>query len=118
MTRRITLIVAAVIAALILAAAVAYAGFGIGGKSQQAHPPCDELPSAAAVQDAIEQHSELTAQLEQAGPSVSVDVGRPCGGADQALVDVRYTGEQDKKKAEDVLTHADGFGVPVILTEK
>lgn len=106
----------------VVAAGAAGAAVGIGGvwpSSGDTHPPCEQLPTAATVGAALDRNPDLAAELESLGRGVAVGVGRPCGGgADRALVEVRYGTDGEHDAVADLLTRRDGFGVPVSLVER
>lgn len=82
------------------------------------HPPCEQLPTAAEAHRALDRNPELAEELHQAGPGVTVTVDSPgCENADQALIDVTYSSNDERDRIDEVLTEGNGFGVPVYVHE-
>ncbi|PBB09691.1 hypothetical protein CKW39_01000 [Kocuria sp. WRN011] len=82
------------------------------------HPPCEQLPTAAEAHRALDGNPELAEELHQAGPGVTVTVDSPgCENADQALIDVTYSSNDERDRIDEVLTEGNGFGVPVYVHE-
>jgi hypothetical protein len=82
-----------------------------------ARPPCDQLPSVQAVNDAVASHQELIARIEKVGQGVKVGVGKPCGGqTDRAIVHIEYAAAAERKDVDAILQN-DSFGVPVELVK-
>ncbi|MCS6711597.1 hypothetical protein JSY14_05990 [Brachybacterium sp. EF45031] len=107
---------------LIVVAGVLGAAALFGGlfpRSATTHPPCDELPTSQEVDAALAAHSELAEQLTAQGTEITVQVANPCTDApDAALIQVNYATDQERTKIDQVLTNADGFGVPVYVVKK
>jgi len=82
------------------------------------HPPCDELPAAAEVEEALAAQPDLVARLSDQGDGVDVHAASPdCDDADRTLIEITYQTEDERSAIEAVLTEADGFGVPVYVRE-
>lgn len=113
----ITLVAALACLLVVVLSARFFAGV-LGGTRAQAHPPCEELPGVAEVDAALRSAPDLTALIEQQGDDVRVQIGRPCGGDPVAVVEVSYKDAADLGKIEEVLTQADGFGVPVTVVQR
>jgi hypothetical protein len=102
---------------LLAAAALALTGVLPSG-DEITHPPCDELPGAAAVDDAIAEHGDLLAELTAQGEHIEVRAASPgCDDPDRTLIEITYRTEDERAAIEAVLTEADGFGVPVYVRE-
>jgi len=111
----IVLIVA--IAGVLAAGALALGGFLPTGGGIT-HPPCDQLPTAAEARRALDKNPELVQKLRQTGSGVTVTVGSPgCENADQSLIDVTYSSNDERDRIDEVLTEGNGFGVPIYVHE-
>jgi len=84
------------------------------------HPPCDQLPDVATVQAAPTSHAELVREIAAQGRDVTVRVGHPCEGLDDAgLIEIRYSARETAlKHVEGVLSTHQEFGVPVIVRKR
>lgn len=105
-----------------IAGALAAGALALGGVLPVAgsvtHPPCEQLPTAAEARRALDGNPELAEELRQAGPGVTVTVDSPgCENADQALIDVTYSSNDERDRIDEVLTEGNGFGVPVYVHE-
>lgn len=114
-TRHALIIVLGLITVGVVVAVVLLGSGGFFGNTST-HPPCDQLPTSAQVEKALQDHPDLAGQLRALDPEVQVGVGRPCTiPADAALVQVSYrTGDQERA-IQELLSRANGFGVPVHL---
>ena len=111
-------IVVAIGATVIGLAVVLLGGIGPWRTPDVVRPACGELPSGSAVATALAGHRDLTAQIEAVGSGVHVTRRSPCSDQpDRALVTITYRTSSERTKVDDVLTTADGFGVPVELVE-
>lgn len=114
-TRRVVAVL--VLAAVVLTAlAVAFVRGYLPTGGGATHPPCEQLPTTAAVDTALAERAELIAAITAAGPGVTVRRGTPCDtGEDRALVEVTYANDTERDRITDVLNTEDGFGVPVYV---
>ncbi len=117
---RRTLVGAVLAVALVgLVAALVLSGAGwLNPSRSSTHPPCEQLPSANAVDAALRDHADLSRAITDVSPDVHVSVGRPCAGLDDAaLVQVSFRTSEQRHAIEDVLSRTEGFGVPVHLVK-
>lgn len=111
-------LVAVLVCLLVVAVSTMFFAGVLGGTRAQAHPPCEQLPSAAEVDAALRSTPDLTALIEQQGDDVRVQIGRPCEGDPAALVEVSYKDAAHLELIEEVLIREDGFGVPVMVVQR
>lgn len=102
---------------LVLALARGLVPLSVPGMRTTAHPPCAQLPSDAAVERAIHTHHATVRRLVAIGADVSVRADQPCDGAerDRAVLRIGYRYDRSGSAVRDVITRADGFGVPVVI---
>lgn len=119
MTRkRVVIVVAAVVVlAIPVALSLGFLNNLLGG-DDMAHPPCEELPTRAEVEQAIEDHDEIVDRLTAVGDGVTVVVGQPCDDPDQALVAVRVSTDEENDGVREVLRESAGFGPPAIVEQR
>ncbi|CCH29551.1 hypothetical protein ABZ816_15625 [Actinosynnema sp. NPDC047251] len=110
-------IIIGAVAVLVVAGGVTFALTGFGSSSNDTHPPCDTLPTAAEVSNKLESNRKLADDIRAVGDGVSVEVGRPCDG-DRALVQVAYDSADQRDAVRRVLSDGTGFGVPVHLVRR
>ena len=104
---------------VVVAAAVVMLALGLvrpPGFENSARPPCERLPAAAAVEEALAANRPLVTRIEQVGAGVTVTVSRPCGAADRALARISVASGQERTGVDAILRE-DGFGVPVELVD-
>jgi hypothetical protein len=98
------------------------AAVGLGGvlpSSSDTHPPCEELPTVAEATAGLAANQALADDIEALGDGISVRVGMPCpDGQDRALIEVTYRSKSEREAIGRLLTHRDGFGVPVHLVKR
>ncbi|MEV7548256.1 hypothetical protein AB0N89_01365 [Amycolatopsis sp. NPDC089917] len=111
-----------IVAAVALVCAIAAITFVVTGFPQSlfgggkyAIPPCEQLPSRAAVTQAIARNAKLTDQLTRAGSGVRIDAGSPCSGQDKSIVTVHVTSDAEENAVNDILGKSEGFGVPATI---
>ncbi len=93
--------------------------YGVIPTSNDAHPPCDQLPTVAEATSGLAANRGLAEEIEGVGDGVTVEVGKPCSdGEDRGLVKVTYESSSERDAIRDVLMRGDGFGVPVQLEER
>jgi len=83
--------------------------------SDEARPPCEQLPTEAAVRQALTGHGELTRRIEALGEGVTVEVATPCPD-DRALIEISFGNSAEHDAISEFLRKNDGFGVPVSLS--
>ncbi|MGN9907777.1 hypothetical protein ACTMTJ_09505 [Phytohabitans sp. LJ34] len=105
------------IASLLGVGAIALSG--VITRSGDTHPPCDQLPTVAVASERLAKNQDLANEIESLGNGVAVEVGKPCAaGQDRALISVAYETGSEREAISDLLTHRDGFGVPVHLVKR
>lgn len=92
---------------------------GVTAKSGDTHPPCEQLPTVAQAAEGLARNRALANEIEALGNGVAVEVDEPCAaGQDRALISVAYETGSERDAISDLLTHRDGFGVPVHLEKR
>jgi hypothetical protein len=105
--------------AVLIGAGVAVAFGGVLPRSSDAHPPCEDLPTAAEAAAALAENQALANDIEALGQDISVRVGSPCPHEqDHALIIVTYGSEAEREAIGRLLERREGFGVPVHLVRQ
>lgn len=85
-------------------------------KSKETHPPCDQLPTRAEAQKAIDEHPEYIGRIKAVSPTVTVRADSPgCEDPNRALVIITYANDDDLPRLEEVLVQNTGIGSPLYL---
>jgi hypothetical protein len=110
-------VVAAVVVG-VLAAVFISGGLGnlVGGNDSD--PPCEDLPKAAAAEQALDEHQALVEKLSSVGDDVKVVVEAPCPDPDSALIVVQVGSAEEQSSVNDLLDGSEGFGVPVVVRDQ
>lgn len=112
MKRAISALIALGAAALLAAVLFGTGVVPVPGQQAAPHPPCEELPTRAEVEDALITHDDLVREIQAVGAKVQIDVGTPCSDEpDRALVRITYTEGADRDRIDNVMSKS-GFGVP------
>ncbi|PAD26565.1 hypothetical protein CHH55_13535 [Niallia circulans] len=91
----------------------------ITGSPKDTHPPCDRLPSVAEANAALNDHANLTKEIEKLGEGIKVEVGQPCSDdLKRGLILVSYDSKSDRDAINNLLSHSEGFGVPIHLVKR
>lgn len=87
--------------------------------SRDTHPPCGQLPTVAEATAALESHQDLAEEIKALGEGITVEVGKPCpDDQDRGLVMVSYGSRSERDAIANLLSHRDGFEVPVQLVKR
>ena len=113
-------IIISVIAALLLfGGAFALINGWLTASPKDTHPPCDQLPTVAETTTALDNHKKIVEKIESLGDGIKVEVGKPCpDDQERGLVLVSYTSKSERDAINNLLTHSEGFGVPVHLVKR
>lgn len=112
-------VVIGVAVAVLVAGVGAVVLYGVIPTSEDAHPPCDQLPTVAEATSGLAGNRGLADAIEGVGDGVAVEVGKPCSdGEDRGLIKVTYGSNSERDAIRDLLMRGDGFGVPVYLEER
>lgn len=85
-------------------------------KTGESHPPCDQLPTRAEAQKAIDEHPEYIGRIKAVSPTVTVRADSPgCEDSNRALVIITYANDDDLPRLEEVLVQNTGIGSPLYL---
>jgi hypothetical protein len=87
--------------------------------SKETHPPCEQLPSSSEVTKALDNHQDLSEEIQGISDAVTVENGSPCNeDENQSLVLIKYASEEEHDSIQEILSSNDGFGVPVHLEKR
>lgn len=87
--------------------------------SKDTHPPCEQLPSVDEAADALDNHQDLSEEIEALGDGITVEVGLPCSDdQSRGLVMVKYNSKAERNAIDGLLSQSNGFGVPVHLVKR
>ena len=116
MKRPIVMTLLAAVAVLLVGVAVLSGAIRVPGSSDDAHPPCDQLPQQEQAAHAVAVHADLVARIKAVGAGVKVEPTRPCQDQpDKGLVTITDGTSAERDSVKTILTKTDGFGVPVQL---
>ena len=118
MKRPIVMTLLAAVALLLVGLAVMSGAIRLPGSSDDARPPCDQLPKQEQAANAVAVHADLVTRIKAVGNGVKVETTRPCQDQpDKGLVTITYGTSAERDNVRTILTTADGFGVPVQLVK-
>ncbi|WP_232699192.1 hypothetical protein [Brevibacillus daliensis] len=113
------IIISVIVGLLLLVGAFAFLNGWITASPKDTHPPCDQLPTVAEVTVALDNHENFAKEIEELGDGIKVEVGKPCpDNQERGLVLVRYESKSERNAINNLLTHSEGFGVPVHLEKR
>lgn len=115
MTRRRVQVASLIVAALVIAAAAYFLLISPRG-TQYVLPDCDQLPSAAKVEEAIGDHKEELDTIRQIDSTIEISITRPCPeDPDRAaiLITVPNIGAADQ--VSEAMKSLLGLGVPATV---
>lgn len=115
------IIISVIVCLLLLVGALAFLNLNgwITASPKDTHTPCGQLPTVAEATAALDNHEKLAKEIEELGDGIKVEVGKPCpDDQDRGLVLVSYDSKSERNVIKNLLTHREGFGVPVHLVKR
>lgn len=113
------IIISVIVSFLLLVGAFAFINGWITASPKYTHPPCDKLPTVAEVTIALDNHENFAKEIEKLGEGIKVEVGKPCpDDQERGLILVKYESKSERDAINNLLTHSEGFGVPVHLVKR
>ena len=82
--------------------------------NRDSRPPCDQLPSRKAAEQALASHADLKERIAKNAKGAAVEVAMPCDGEDRGIIRITYSGDAQREAIQAVLLDG-GFGAPVEL---
>ena len=118
MKRPIVMTLLTAVAVLLVSLAVLSGAIRRPRSSDDARPPCDQLPQQEQAANAVTVHADLVERIKAVGDGVKVESTRPCQDQPRkGLVTITYGTSAERDGVTTVLAKTDGLGVPVQLVK-
>lgn len=112
-------IISVFVGLLLLVGAFAFINGWITLSPKDTHPPCDKLPTVTEATVALNNYESFAKEIEKLGDGIKVEVGKPCpDDQERGLILVKYDSKSERDAINKLLSHSEGFGVPIHLEKR